>query len=89
MMGVDDEEPFAIHITETGALEVLFESQFNELWESRDDISIASQEDEEPLGIFAASKDKLRNHLTKPSIYKVLGAALTCAAPVAAYWMTR
>ncbi|KAK4496365.1 hypothetical protein PRZ48_012345 [Zasmidium cellare] len=95
LMSVDDEEPFAIQITKTGGLVELYEYECNELFEARDDISVASQEDElPPDGILRTirkkmSTEKLRSHIASHGVYKVIGAALTCAAPVAAYWMMR
>lgn len=93
-MSVDNEEPFAIQITPNGSLTVLYESDCNELFEARDDISVVSQEDETPNGILGGmrekiSTEKLRSHIANHGVYKVIGAALTCAAPVAAYWMMR
>lgn len=94
-MSVDDEEPFAIRITKTGQLKVLYEHECNELFEARDDISVISQEDAAPPdGIMRKirkkmSTEKIRSHIASHGVYKVIGAALTCAAPVAAYWMMR
>lgn len=94
-MSVDDEEPFAIQITKTGTLEVLYESECNELFETRDDISVVSQEDKAPPdGIMRSlrkkmSTEQIRSHIASHGVYKVIGAALTCAAPVAAYWIMR
>lgn len=94
-MSVDDEEPFAIRITKTGKLKMLYESECNELFKTRDNISVISQEDEVPPdGIMRSlrkkmSTGKLRSHIASHGVYKVIGAALTCAAPVAAYWIMR
>lgn len=97
MMSVDDEddEPFAIQITKTGDLTVVCESECNELFGARDDICVVSQEDEAaPDGIIHGlrkqiSIEKIRSHFANHGVYKVIGAAVTCAAPVAAYWMMR
>ncbi|KAF2166763.1 hypothetical protein M409DRAFT_22817 [Zasmidium cellare ATCC 36951] len=95
LMSVDDEEPFAIQITKSGELQVLYKNECDKLFEARDDISVASQEDEpSPDGILRSirtkmSTEKLRSHIASHGVYKLIGAALTCAAPVAAYWMMR
>lgn len=92
---MDDEESFAIRITKTGKLKVLYESECNALFESRDNIAVISQEDEDPPdGILRGlrkkiSTEKIRSHIASHGVYKVIGAALTCAAPVAAYWIMR